>query len=174
MRERRDSAVLVPVYRDTTGALRVVLIVRTEHGRHGGQVALPGGIRNDADQDLVSTALREAEEEVGLRRDAVRVLAALPQVDTTTGYLVTPYLAHVVAPPSEWRRQEREVAEVLVVPVADLGREDLRGEETWQLPGWTIGRRIRFIRIGAHKLWGATYRILDPLIPRLEAGEWPI
>ena len=174
MRETRDSAVLVPVYRDTTGALRVVLIVRTEHGRHGGQVALPGGMHDPDDADLVATALREAEEEVGLARDAVRILATLPQVDTTTGYLITPYLAHVVAPPSEWRRQEREIAEVLVVPIADLQRADLRGEEMWQLPGWSIRRRISFIRIGAHKLWGATYRILDPLIPRLLAGEWPL
>jgi 8-oxo-dGTP pyrophosphatase MutT (NUDIX family) len=173
-RSTADSAVLVPVYRDTTGALRVVLIVRTEHGRHGGQVALPGGMRSGQDNDLVATALREAEEEVGLPRDAVEILTALPLVDTTTGYLITPFLAHVTAPPSEWRRQEREIAEVLVVPVADLGRADLRGEELWQLPGWTVQRRIRFIRIGAHKLWGATFRILDPLVPRLLAGEWPI
>ena len=169
-----DSAVLVPVYRDTTGALRVVLIVRTQHGRHGGQVALPGGMHSAKDPDLRATALREAEEEVGLSPDAVEILATLPQVDTTTGYLITPFLAHVTAPPSEWRRQEREIAEVLVVPLEDLMREDLRGEEPWQLPGWSIQRRVRFIRIGAHKLWGATYRILDPLIPRLLAGEWPI
>ena len=173
-RTTRDSAVLVPVYRDTTGVLRVVLIVRTQHGRHGGQVALPGGMHDERDADLMATALREAEEEVGLPRDAVEILAALPQVDTTTGYLITPYLAHVVAPPSAWRRQEREIAEVLVVPVADLLRPDLRGEEMWQLPGWTVRGRIRFIRIGAHKLWGATYRILDPLLPRLSAGDWPI
>ena len=173
-RSTADSAVLVPVYRDTTGALRVVLIVRTEHGRHGGQVALPGGMRSATDRDLVATALREAEEEVGLARDAVEILATLPQVDTSTGYLITPFLAHVIAPPSEWRRQEREIAEVLVVPVDDLVRPDLRDEEWWQLPGWSIRRRIPFIRIGAHKLWGATYRIVEPLVPRLLAGEWPI
>jgi 8-oxo-dGTP pyrophosphatase MutT (NUDIX family) len=166
--------VLVPVYRDTTGALRVVLIVRTEHGRHGGQVALPGGMHDPRDADLAATALREAEEEVGLTRDAVTILATLPQVDTTTGYLITPFLAHVTAPPSAWRRQEREIAEVLVVPIADLERQDLRGEELWQLPGWTVRRRIPFVRIGEHKLWGATYRILGPLVPRLLAGEWPI
>lgn len=169
-----DSAVLVPVYRDTTGGLRVVLIVRTEHGRHGGQVALPGGMHDPRDADLLATALRESEEEVGLARDTVEILATLPPVDTSTGYLITPFLARVAAPPSEWRRQEREIAEVLVVPVADLARPDLRGEEMWQLPGWPGRRRIAFVRIGAHKLWGATYRILDPLIPRLLAGEWPI
>jgi hypothetical protein len=111
---------------------------------------------------------------VGLDRDAVEILATLPQVNTTTGYLITPFLAHVTAPPSEWRRQEREVAEVLVVPIADLASADLREEETWQLPGWPDGRRVQFVRIGGHKLWGATYRILDLLIPRLLGGEWPV
>ena len=171
---RADAAVLVPVYRDSAGELRVVLIVRTEHGRHGGQVAFPGGMHDERDADMLATALREADEEVGLHPDAVRVLASLPQVDTTTGYLVSPFLAHVVAPPSEWRRQEREIAEVLVVPLADLLRPELQGEEMWQLPGWTVARRISYVRIGAHTLWGATYRILEPLIPRLLGGEWPI
>ncbi|MBI2983732.1 MAG: hypothetical protein HYY42_06105, partial [Chloroflexi bacterium] len=76
------------------------------------------------------------------------------------------------AEPPAWRRQEREIAEVLSVAVADLARADLRGEETWELPGGP--RRVRFVRLGPHKLWGATYRILDPLIPRLLAGEWSI
>jgi len=63
---------------------------------------------------------------------------------------------------------------VLGVAVADLAREDLRGEELWQLPGWPHGRQVQFVRLGPHKLWGATYRILDPLIPRLLDGEWEI
>lgn len=166
------SAVLVPVYRDRVGAPHVVLVVRGEHGRHGGQIAFPGGIRAEGDADLRETALREAEEEIGLERSAVEVLATLPEVDTSTGYLVTPFLARLVAEPPAWRRQEREIAEVLSVSVADLARPDLRGEETWELPSGP--RRVRFVRLGPHKLWGATYRIVDPLLPRLLAGEWDL
>lgn len=166
------SAVLVPVYRDRAGELHVVLVVRGEHGRHGGQIAFPGGIRSPGDADLRETALREAEEEIGLERGAVEMLATLPEVNTSTGYLVTPFLGRLIAEPPAWRRQEREIAEVLSVAVADLARADLRGEETWELPGGP--RRVRFVRLGPHKLWGATYRILDPLIPRLLAGEWSI
>jgi len=69
-----SSAVLVPVYRDRAGQLHVVLVVRGEHGRHGGQIALPGGIHDPRDPDLLATALREAEEEIGLERSAVVVL----------------------------------------------------------------------------------------------------
>lgn len=169
-----DAAVLVPVYRDAEGTLRVVIVVRTEHGIHGGQIALPGGRPQPGDADLRATALREAEEEVGLRPADVRILAELDKVNTSTGFLVTPFLAHVIAPPSQWRRQQREIAEVLAVDAADLVRPDLRAEETWQLERWPVARPIRFIRIGDRKLWGATYRILDPLLPRLLAGEWPL
>lgn len=168
------SAVLVPVYRDRAGEPHVVLVVRGEHGRHGGQIALPGGIRSPGDADLLATALREAEEEIGLERDRVEVLEELPEIDTSTGYAITPFLARLVTEPPAWRRQEKEIAEVLNVAVADLAREDLRGEETWKLPGWPGGRRVQFVRLGPHKLWGATYRILDPLIPRLLAGDWSI
>lgn len=166
------SAVLVPVYRDRAGELHVVLVVRGEHGRHGGQIAFPGGIQSAADADLRETALREAEEEIGLERGAVEILATLPEVDTTTGYLVTPFLARLASEPPAWKRQEREIAEVLSVALADLARPDLRGEEVWELPGGQ--RSVRFVRLGSHKLWGATYRILDPLIPRLVAGDWTI
>ncbi len=168
------SAVLVPVYRDGAGQLRVVLVVRGEHGRHGGQIAFPGGTRSAQDAHLLETALREAHEEIGLERGMVEVLETLPSVEVPTGYLITPFLARLVAEPSAWKRQEREIAEVLNVPVADLARADLRGEETWELPGWPGPRRIQLVRLGPHTLWGATYRILDPLIPRLLAGEWPI
>jgi 8-oxo-dGTP pyrophosphatase MutT (NUDIX family) len=168
------SAVLVPVYRDRVGELHVVLVVRGEHGRHGGQIAFPGGLRSPTDTDLLETALREAEEEIGLERASVELLDRLPEVDTSTGYEITPFLARLVTEPPAWKRQEREIAEVLSVAVADLARADLRREETWQLPGWPGGRLVQFVRLGPHKLWGATYRILDPLVPRLLAGEWPI
>lgn len=171
---RVASAVLVPVYRDRAGEPHVILVVRGEHGRHGGQIALPGGIHSPRDADLLATALREAEEEIGLDPSTVEVLEELPEVDTSTGYMITPYLARLSSEPPGWRRQEKEIAEVLDVAVTDLARQDLRGEETWQLPGWPGGRRVEFVRLGPHKLWGATYRILDPLIPRLLAGDWPI
>jgi 8-oxo-dGTP pyrophosphatase MutT (NUDIX family) len=62
----RIAAVLVPVYRDEDGRLRLVLIVRTDRGLHGGQLALPGGKADADDETLMATALREAEEEIGL------------------------------------------------------------------------------------------------------------
>ncbi len=170
-----NAAVLVPVYRDDGGVLRMVLVVRGPHGIHGGQIALPGGLWEPGDPDLLSTALREAEEEVGLRREDVEILAPLPRVRVNVSRRhVWPFLGRLGGRPPAWRRQEQEIAEVLDVAVDDLLEADTHQVETWQLPGWTAPRRIPFYRIGPHKLWGATYRIVHPLLPRLVAGEWPV
>src|SRR5919201_3446694 len=102
-----DAAVLVPVYRDERGALRLVLVVRGPRGIHAHQVALPGGRREPEDANLRATALREAEEEIGLPRDSVEVVADLPLVETvTTGFRIPPSPGRLVGPPPMWRRQE--------------------------------------------------------------------
>jgi 8-oxo-dGTP pyrophosphatase MutT (NUDIX family) len=169
---RRESAVLVPVFRDHAGELRVVLVRRTPGGLHGGQLAFPGGMREPGDADALATALREAEEEVGLDRWRVELRATLLVVDTrTTGYRIAPFLARVTPPPA-WKPQPSEVAEVLEVEIARLARPEARGSSIEQFPTWPGPQRIEFFRVGEHRLWGATYRILEPLIPRLLAGEW--
>jgi 8-oxo-dGTP pyrophosphatase MutT (NUDIX family) len=168
----REAAVLVPVYRRQDGELVVVLIRRAQGGAHGGQLALPGGQRDPGDADLAATALREANEEIGLASDRVELLAALPVVKTqTTGFWIAPFLARVTAP-APWRPQEREIAQVVELPVAELARPEVGAEEVRAFPTWPAPRRIRLWRVGGHEVWGVTYRILEPQVPRLLAGEW--
>jgi 8-oxo-dGTP pyrophosphatase MutT (NUDIX family) len=170
-----DSAVLAPVYRDPDGDVRLVLVVKGPGGRHGGQVAFPGGRREAHDADLLVTALREAEEEIGLSRHDVQVLSDLPVIETTTtGFRVAPFLARLLGPPPVWRRQETEIAEILEVPLSTLADPNNHGEELWDLPGWPAGRPVAYYRIGPHKLWGVTYRIVQPLLPRLLTSEWDV
>jgi len=171
-RPLRDAAVLVPLYRDPEGELRLVLIRRGAGGIHGGQLAFPGGKR-DPGEDLRDTVLREVHEEIGLTRDEVDVIAELEPFDTrTTGFRIHPFLARVQRPKT-WIVAAEEVAEVLEPPLADFGPHS-HATEDWQLEGWPRPYSISFYRVGEHRLWGATYRILHPLLPRLRAEEWPL
>ncbi len=168
------SAVLVPVYRGDYGELRLLLVRRSERGVHGGELAFPGGKWEPGDSSLQQTALRETEEEIGLVPDSVKILEALPTIETiSTGFRIAPFLARVV-PLKKWRCEADEVAEVLDVSVEDLNDPERRGECAFKYPDWPYPRRVPIIRLGPHKLWGATYRILYPVLPRLVAGEWNI
>jgi 8-oxo-dGTP pyrophosphatase MutT (NUDIX family) len=170
-----DSAVLAPVYRDPAGDLRLVFIRRSPHGIHGGQIAFPGGRRESSDATLLDTALREAEEEIGLPSAQVEVLASLPVIETVaTGFRVAPFLGRLAGAPPTWRRQETEIDEILEVRIDDLVQPETHGVENWQLPGWREPSPIPFYRLGPYKLWGATYKIVEPLLPRLVAAEWDI
>lgn len=166
-----DSAVLAPLYRDPRDALRLVFIRRGPHGLHGGQIAFPGGRREPEDANLLETALREAEEEVGLQRHLVEVLTQLPTIETiATGYRVAAFLGRLNGAPPTWRRQETEIDEILEVRLDDLGPETHAVEE-WQLPGWPGPREIPFYWIGPYKLWGATYRIVESIRDYLDSNS---
>lgn len=170
----RPAACLVPVYRDGRGTLRLVLVLRTPGGIHGGQLAFPGGAWEEGDRSLLETALREAEEEIGLPRERVEVLAELPPVRTLVSrFRIHPFLARVERP-AAWRLQAEEVEGVLEPSLEDLLRKEARGEDQRLLPGLPGPLRFPFVRLGTHKLWGATLRIAAPLLPRLQAGEWPL
>lgn len=171
---RIRSAVLVPVFRRPDGELRVVLVRRGEGGLHGGELGFPGGKCEPADASPLATALREAHEEIGIEGGHVEILETLPPVDTmTTGYLIHPFLGRI-APPAAWRCRAGEIAEVLEVPAQELARPEARGEDIANFPTWPAPKRISFYKIGPHRLWGASYRILQPLLPRLLAGEWRV
>ncbi len=164
----------MPVYRGMEGTIRLVLVRRNEGGIHGGQLAFPGGKHEAGDDSMLDTALREMEEETGLSPGQVNILTPLPAVKTlTTGFLIYPFLARII-PPHAWHPDKREVAEIMDVRLDDLVQPDARGEEIRQSRSWPEPRLVPFYRIGDYKLWGITYRILNPLIPGLRAGQWII
>ncbi len=113
------ASVLVPLVQRPDG-LRVLLTQRTHHLRdHAGQISFPGGRVEKDDADATATALREAEEEVGLPRSAVEVIGQLPHYLTVTKYVVTPVVA-LVHPPFTLRVDSFEVAEAFEVPLSFL------------------------------------------------------
>jgi len=168
-----DSAVLVPIYRGVDGRLRLVLIRRSPGGIHGDQLAFPGGKHELGDGSMRATALREAQEEIGLAPDQVHILSELPPVETkTTGFRIFPFLALIAS--QEWVVDKHEVAEVIDIDLEALAEPSRYGEEDFQHDTWPAPRRIAFYKVDNFKLWGASFRILHLLLPRILAREWQI
>lgn len=175
MSELRDAAVLVPVYRDEHGELRVVLVVRADDGGlHGGQLGLPGGRPEEGDADLRATALREAEEEVGLSPSAVELVAQLEPFDTQrTGWRVYPFLGRIPAD-TTWCLQEAEIVGILTPAARALADPEARRTLPFTSIRFQEPLLVDGIDVEGHVLWGMTLRLLDDLLPRLLSGEWDV
>ncbi|WP_137283597.1 NUDIX hydrolase [Halorussus salinisoli] len=159
--EDHDAAVLAPVV-EREGDHYLLFTKRADHlGEHAGQMSFPGGGREPSDADLRATALREAEEEIGLRADEADVVGRLDDIRTTSRYAVTPYVATV--PDRTYTPDEREVAEIAVLPVTELLDLDNYESERREHPQY--GEAIvHFFHVGGYTVWGATARILVQLL----------
>ena len=120
----------------------VVIVRRTEGGPHSGQLAFPGGVIESHDPSPFAAACREAEEEIGLPRDAAIRLADLPVVETrVTGFRILPFLARIRRP-AEWAPQPAEIAEVIEVSLAALAEPSAHGWADDLLPGARLAMRL--------------------------------
>lgn len=171
----RTAAVLLPVFRDIEEELRIVLVVRADDGgQHGGQLGLPGGKPEIGDADLLATALREAEEEVGLPRASVEVVATLePLATQATGWLVHPFLGRVPAD-TRWRLQTTEIVGILTPAARTLADPASRSTLPFSSLRFPEPLVVDGIDVEGHVLWGMTLRLLDTALPRLLAGEWDV
>jgi 8-oxo-dGTP pyrophosphatase MutT (NUDIX family) len=147
------AAVLVPVVNRSSGPT-ILLTQRTDHlADHAGQVSFPGGRAEPEDLDAVDTALREAEEEIGLGRQHVEVLGLLPEYWTITGYRVTPVVGWV-EPPFSLALDSFEVAEVFEVPLDFLMDPSSHERRSYDYEG---RRRDYFaMPYDGRLIWGAT------------------
>jgi 8-oxo-dGTP pyrophosphatase MutT (NUDIX family) len=159
---RIDAAVLVPLF-ERDGEIHAVFTERRHDlRRHAGEISFPGG-RQDPGEQLQETAVREAEEEIGLPPDAVELIGALAPVGTfLTGYAVYPFVG-AIEPGQIWKPSAREVARVLEFSLRDLQA----GFERRRLVRRGIAFRTETYLVGEHLIWGATARIVGDLLNRL-------
>ncbi|WP_298832910.1 CoA pyrophosphatase [uncultured Piscinibacter sp.] len=168
-REPAHASVLVPLVAHERG-LTVLLTRRTDHLRdHAGQISFPGGRSEDSDDDAVHTALREAEEEVGLARAHVDVIGSLPVYTTVTGFIVTPVVA-LVRPGFLLALDRFEVAEAFEVPLPFL--MDPAHHQRHEIEFGGVKRRFLSMpwdgpgadgQVRRYFIWGATAAMLRNL-----------
>jgi 8-oxo-dGTP pyrophosphatase MutT (NUDIX family) len=153
----RPASVLLPFFAPSEGAAPELWLVRRPDGMrvHGGQVALPGGKREPEDADLLSTALREAHEEIGLEPSDVDVLGSLDDCVTVTGFAVTPYVGWI-AKPFQPEPLASEVARVFSAPLAAFEQPPRAISVTWG----PAKRIVLSYEAAGETVWGATASIL--------------
>lgn len=155
------AAVLLPLI-GKEPELRVLMTKRTQTVQvHKGQISFPGGQYEEKDRDLLSTAMRETQEEVGIQPEKIEILGCLDDIETITDYVITPFVGHIEEPP-HYRIAVEEIDRVLEVPL-----DHLMEEENWKLEEH---RRSDVIYRGfsccyrGDKIWGATAQILKRFI----------
>ncbi len=160
------SAVLAPLY-EHDDDVWVVLTRRAWHLRaHKGEVSFPGG-RQEPDESLWETAVREAWEEIDLDRGSVERIGELDHLSTVTSRsFIVPYVGVLPGRPT-LTPSEHEVDAILHVPLAELLDPAIYRQERW---GWAgVERRIHFFELVGDTLWGATGSMLVDLLTRITA-----
>ncbi|WP_281561260.1 CoA pyrophosphatase [Thalassomonas sp. RHCl1] len=160
----KAAAVLVPLV-EKRNALDVLLTKRASHLKHhGGQISFPGGKAEPEDESLIATAVREAEEEIGLSPDNVEIIGQLNPYRTISGYIVTPVIGFVPAN-LNYQADDNEVAEIFQVPLQHFLNS--HNHQTLQAMLHGQQHQVHFMPYQHYNIWGATAAMLKDLAEHL-------
>lgn len=171
--EPREAAVVVPVITDAGDAddHSVLFTKRADHlSDHPGQMSFPGGGREPEDDSLLRTALREANEEIGLDPRAANVIGRLDDIRTVSRYSVRPFVGRI--PDREYLPNDEEVAEIVVLAIEDLVDLDNYESERRDHPHYG-DIRLHFFHVDGFTVWGATARMLVQFLELATDWEMP-
>jgi 8-oxo-dGTP pyrophosphatase MutT (NUDIX family) len=165
---QRIAAVLAPLYlRDARPHLLFTRRASTLKA-HRGEISFPGGSHDSTDETLANTALREAQEEIGLVPERVTLLGALePVVTVVSNFTIVPFVGILPAGPGFLRPNPQEVDEIIEAPLADLADPAIFHAEEWVRAGQP--HLVYFFDYGPTRIWGATARMLHSLLELLAA-----
>ncbi|MBI1288594.1 MAG: NUDIX domain-containing protein [Flavobacteriales bacterium] len=157
------GAVLIALFPDEKGAVRTVLMKRPDYdGTHSGQISFPGGKMEDADANVVQTALREADEEVNIKPEEVKVIGQLTNLYIPpSNFLVHPVLGILEKPPL-LIPDEHEVQSIHIPEISYLLRDDIIEEKDIILSSG-FKMRTPYFLVDGHTVWGATAMMLAEL-----------
>ncbi len=161
-----DAAVLI-LFHSREGEPHVIFTERTNYvEHHKGQMSFPGGACDEGDDCLETTALRETYEEIGVRREDVRIIGQLDDMVTVSNFRVTPYVGLLTAETDySFTINDHEVAKVVQVPLSFLLEEQNMELEVREHQGREV--LVPAFCYEGHRIWGATARMLHQLIELL-------
>ena len=163
----RKAAVLIPITRhQANNESHIVLTVRSENLKsHAGQISLPGGTSEAEDPDAVATALRESDEEIGLKAEHVEVIGKLGDMALPSGFHVTPVVG-LIQTGLSFKPCPAEVADIFQAPLELLLDTEAYTESTMMFN--EVPRKILELQYQHYRIWGATAAILYHLAKEVE------
>lgn len=150
------ASVLIPIL-TKDGETQVLLTKRTEQVKyHKGEISFPGGMYEEGDGDALTTAVRESMEEIGVKPDDVEIVGRLNDINTFTGFVITPYVG-VIPFPYDFALSTNEVSYLIYLPFSRLMASEYRVE-----PAEFKGKNLKApaIYYEGERIWGATCRML--------------
>ena len=164
--DAREAGVLALLFpKEKTWHLTLILRQNNNpNDRHGGQVSFPGGKRDQTDADLQATALREAEEEVGIDRNSINILGALSELYIpVSNFKVQPYVGFVDSTP-QFVPQPSEVQAILEVPFLHFLDNNTRRVKDLKLYPQLTLRDVPYFAVADQTVWGATAMMISELV----------
>ena len=168
----KESAVLILIY-PINQVPHTVLILRPSYdGVHSGQVSFPGGKMEPDDKDLIDTALREADEEVNIKRENIEIIGTLSELYIPPSqFIVQPVVAYTNQEPN-FIPDVREVKQVIPTPISRIMDGDVVKEKDIFLPKYNTTINTLYFDINSQVVWGATAMMLAELREILEEISW--